>query len=90
MLKASAQPYNAVVLPGFVKGGGEEEGNGAEVLGQVVAYLEMARTVDNVSSFAREHPFRVDGCWKWDWVKGQPAEVDVSSDSEEDAGGVRV
>ena len=89
-LKASAEPHNAVVLPEFVKDGGEVDGSGDEVLAQVVAYLEMARRVDNVSSFVKKHPFRIDAGWKWDWATGKPAMVDLSSDSEEDAGGVMV
>ncbi|KAL8874546.1 MAG: hypothetical protein Q9174_000133 [Haloplaca sp. 1 TL-2023] len=89
-LKASAQPHNAVVLPEFVKGGGEVDGSGDEVLAQVVAYLEMARRMDNVSAFVKEHPFRVNGGWKWDWAAGQPAVVDLSSDGEESAGGVMI
>ncbi|KAL8706668.1 MAG: hypothetical protein Q9201_000302 [Fulgogasparrea decipioides] len=89
VLKASAQPYNAVVVPEYVKDGSEEK-DGREVLGQVVAYLETARKVESVSSFVREHPFKVNACWKWDWVLGQPAEVEVCSDSEGDDGGVQL
>ncbi|KAL8973203.1 MAG: hypothetical protein Q9183_000105 [Haloplaca sp. 2 TL-2023] len=89
-LKASAEPHNAVVLPEFVKDGGEVDGSGDEVLAQVVAYLEMARRVDNVSSFVQKRPFRIDAGWKWDWATGTPAMVDLSSDDEDDAGGVMV
>ncbi|KAL8739289.1 MAG: hypothetical protein Q9181_000019 [Wetmoreana brouardii] len=89
VLKASAQPYNAVVVPEYVKDGSEEKDD-REVLGQIVAYLETARKVENVSSFVREHPFKVNACWKWDWILGKPAEVEVSSDSEDDGGGVKV
>ncbi|KAL9602611.1 MAG: hypothetical protein Q9219_001755 [cf. Caloplaca sp. 3 TL-2023] len=58
VLKASAQPYNAVIVPEFVKGGGDEQKAGTDVLGQVVTYLERARTYDDVSSFVRTQPFR--------------------------------
>lgn len=72
--KASAQPYNAVVVPEFVKGGEKGEDNGTDVLGQVVAYLETARTFRDVSSFVRERPFRINDKWRWDWSqKGVPA-----------------
>ncbi|KAI4131185.1 MAG: hypothetical protein LQ338_001390 [Usnochroma carphineum] len=64
VLKASAQPYNAVVVPEFLK---EGDADGTEILGQVVAYLERARIYDNVSSFVREQPFRVNGGWECMW-----------------------
>ncbi|KAL8723445.1 MAG: hypothetical protein Q9225_000276 [Loekoesia sp. 1 TL-2023] len=87
-LKSSAQPYNGVVVPEFVRGGGKEQKDGTEVLGQVVAYLEMARTFDNVSSFVRKRPFRVNEGWKWDWdLKGPPV-VDLTGESDEETGGV--
>ncbi|KAI4117311.1 MAG: hypothetical protein LQ345_002423 [Seirophora villosa] len=60
VLKASAQPYNAVIVPEFVKEGDKE---GTEVLGQVVAYLKMAATYGDVSSFVRKQPFHVNESW---------------------------
>ncbi|KAL8969112.1 MAG: hypothetical protein Q9197_004514, partial [Variospora fuerteventurae] len=44
VLKACAQPHNAVVVPEFVKDGDKD---GTEVLGQVVSYLQMAVTHDD-------------------------------------------
>ncbi|KAL8652249.1 MAG: hypothetical protein Q9210_002790 [Variospora velana] len=68
VLKASAQPHNAVVVPEFVR---EGDRDGAEVLGQVVSYLEMAATYDDVSSFVRKQPFHVNEGWACCW--GQKA-----------------
>ncbi|KAL8861333.1 MAG: hypothetical protein Q9178_002205 [Gyalolechia marmorata] len=48
VLKSSAQPYNAVVVPEFTKQGVLDEAGGIEVLGQVVAYLETAKRFDNL------------------------------------------
>ncbi|KAL9031896.1 MAG: hypothetical protein Q9196_000092 [Gyalolechia fulgens] len=89
-MKASAQPYNAVVVPEFVKDGREEQQNGTDVLGQVVAYVEMARTFQDVSSFARERPFRIDEGWKWDWGHEGVSAMDLTGESDENIeGGVR-
>ncbi|KAL8944419.1 MAG: hypothetical protein Q9216_000470 [Gyalolechia sp. 2 TL-2023] len=90
-MKASAQPYNSVVVPEFVKGAGELQINGTDVLGQVVAYLELAKTYQDVSAFARERPFRINEGWRWDWSqKGVPAS-DFTGESDEDIkGGVRL
>ncbi len=63
-LKASAQPFNHVEVPEFVRGGGEKEEDGRDVLGQVVEYLEEARKWSNVSGFVRQKPF------KMDWAAG--------------------
>ncbi|KAL9587725.1 MAG: hypothetical protein Q9212_000016 [Teloschistes hypoglaucus] len=89
-LKASAQPHNAVVLPEFTRETKEVQKDGTEVLAQVVAYLEMARMVDNMSSFVRDRSFRVDTGWKWDWEKGRSAETDESDDGEDEQGGVKL
>ncbi|KAL9132402.1 MAG: hypothetical protein Q9175_006427 [Cornicularia normoerica] len=62
-LKASAQPFNHITVPEFVRGGGEQEGDGRDVLGQVVAYLEEARKWSNVSRFVRHVPFKIDVHW---------------------------
>ncbi|KAL8914090.1 MAG: hypothetical protein Q9171_001206 [Xanthocarpia ochracea] len=94
VLKSSAQPYNAVVVPEFTKQGIVDEGGGIEVLGQVVAYLETAKVFDNVSSFVRSHPFRVNDRWRWDWAKGRAVWVEEGCENEEeeeqDGGGVRI
>ncbi|KAI4204382.1 MAG: hypothetical protein LQ350_001138 [Teloschistes chrysophthalmus] len=89
-LKASAQPHNAVVLPEFTRKAEEVQKDGTEVLAQVVAYLEMARMVDNMSSFVRDCSFRVDTGWRWDWAKGRSVETDESDDGEDEQGGVKI
>ncbi|KAL8707841.1 MAG: hypothetical protein Q9220_007195 [cf. Caloplaca sp. 1 TL-2023] len=89
VLKSSAQPYNAVVVPEFIRGGDKEESDGAEVLGQVVAYLETARMYNNVSCFARQYPFQVNDCCTWDWASGSPRQARMGSESDSDSGGVR-
>lgn len=58
-LKASAQPFNHVAVPEFVRGGGEKDGGGRDVLGQVVEYLEQARNWSNISAFVRYRPFEM-------------------------------
>lgn len=90
VLKASAQPHNAVVLPEFTQEAGEEQKDGTEVLAQVVAYLETGRMVDNVSSFVRSRSFKVDTGWKWDWAKGSSTETELSDDGDDEAGGVKI
>lgn len=70
-LKASAQPFNHVEVPEFVRGGGEKEGDGRDVLGQVVGYLEEARKWSNISGFLRHGPFEIDAGWRWEWQKKQ-------------------
>ncbi|KAL8847409.1 MAG: hypothetical protein Q9221_007555 [Calogaya cf. arnoldii] len=90
VLKSSAQPYNAVVVPEFTKKGVTEEVGGSEVLAQVVAYLETARTFDNVSSFVRDNPFQVDDRWRWDWARAGPLCVDNGRESDEESGGVNI
>ena len=52
-----------------MRGGGEKEGDGRDVLGQVVGYLEEARKWSNVSSFVRQRPFEIDAGWRWEWQK---------------------
>ncbi|KAL8669874.1 MAG: hypothetical protein Q9168_005562 [Polycauliona sp. 1 TL-2023] len=87
VLKSSAQPYNAVVVPEFTKTGVDEEMGRAEVLGQVVAYLETARTFDNVSSFVRGKPFQVDDQWKWDWNHAKALSREGGRKVDEELGG---
>ena len=65
-MKASAQPYNLVQIPEFVKGGAENR-DAKDVLGQVVGYLEEARSWVNVSAFVRGRRFEVDCGWEWNW-----------------------
>ena len=61
--KASAQPFNHVKVPDFVRGSYEKEENVRNVLGQVVGYLEEARKWDNLSAFVRRNPFEIDVGW---------------------------
>ncbi|KAL8734941.1 MAG: hypothetical protein Q9166_001293 [cf. Caloplaca sp. 2 TL-2023] len=89
VLKSSAQPYNAVVVPEFTKEDVTEEVvGGTEILGQVVAYLETARMFDNVSSFVKRHPFQANDCWRWDWSQGRALRVEEGCESDEESGGV--
>ena len=62
-LKASAQPHNLVEIPEFTK----EKEETSDVLAQVVGYLEEARTWEDVSTFIKDRPFRVDRGWANDW-----------------------
>ncbi|KAI4155419.1 MAG: hypothetical protein L6R39_001235 [Caloplaca ligustica] len=91
VLKASAQPYNAVIVPEFTKADSKlRDPGGPDVLAQVIAYLETARVHDDVSSFARERPFRVNDGWKWEWSQKQEGVpvVDLTGESDEETGGV--
>lgn len=68
ILKASAQPYNHIEIPEFIRNSDEAKAQcGKDVLGQVTAYLEEARMWDNVSAFVRQTRFEVDRHWAWDW-----------------------
>lgn len=101
--KASAQPYNLVQIPEFLRVEAEKE-RCRDVLGQVVGYLEEVRRWGDVSAFVRGRRFEVDCGWGWNW-KGrksvEPAlrkerlmtrekEGFMSSDSEEEGGGVKL
>ena len=46
-------------------GASEREGDGKDVLVQVVGYLEEARKWSNFSGFVRQRPFAVDEGWRW-------------------------
>lgn len=87
VLKSSAQPHNAVVVPEFTKKDVAKEAGETEVLGQVVAYLETTRMFDNVSSFVKVNPFQVNHRWRWDWAR---AGVDKGCESDEESGGVKI
>ncbi|MCJ1318328.1 hypothetical protein MMC15_003656 [Xylographa vitiligo] len=72
MLKALAQPFNHIEVPEFeLKDGKFSDGNGTEVLGQVVAYLEELRAWEDVSSFMKRERFVLDGGYRWDWATGR-------------------
>ncbi|CAF9905060.1 hypothetical protein IMSHALPRED_000248 [Imshaugia aleurites] len=81
VLKASAQPFNHVEVPEFVQGGGEEVGDGRDVLGHVVEYLEEARKWSNVSGFLKQGPFKIE-----DWQKKAQGREQCGDDDQE--GGV--
>ncbi|MCJ1293476.1 hypothetical protein MMC34_005031 [Xylographa carneopallida] len=81
MLKAVAQPFNHIEVPEFeLKNGKHNDGDGTEVLGQVVAYLEEIRAWEDVSSYMRKERFVLDGGYRWDWATGRR----VCPDSRED------
>ncbi|MCJ1434865.1 hypothetical protein MMC27_004235 [Xylographa pallens] len=81
VLKASAQPFNHIEVPEFeLQNGKFSDGDGREVLGQVVAYLEELRAWEDVSSFMRGERFVLDGGYRWDWA----TERRVCPDSRED------
>jgi len=81
MLKASAQPFNHIEVPEFeLKKGKASDGDGTEVLGQVVAYLEELRTWEDVSSFMRRERFELDGGYRWDWGTGRRVCPDIRED----------
>ncbi|MCJ1390762.1 hypothetical protein MMC18_003623 [Xylographa bjoerkii] len=78
MLKASAQPFNHIEVPEFeLKDGKASDGDGTEVLGQVVAYLEELRQWEDVSSFMRKERFVLDGGYRWDWATGRRVCPDI-------------
>ncbi|KAL8813099.1 MAG: hypothetical protein Q9200_000515 [Gallowayella weberi] len=90
VLKSSAQPYNAVVVPEFTKEGTTREARGPDILSQVVAYLETARAFGDVSSFVRQQPFRVSDSWRWDWARTSAPWVEEDCGSDEESGGVPI
>ena len=80
-LKASAQPHNHIEVPEFEpKNNKGNDIDGAEVLGQVVAYLEELRKWEDVSSFMKKERFVLDGGYRWDWVTGQRVCPDMRED----------
>ena len=94
VLKASAQPFNHIEVPEFVRGS-EKEGDGKDVLAQVVGYLEEAREWSDVSAFMRQRPFEIDAGWRWEWHEKSSqrrdwCEDDDDDDDDDDDGGVRL
>ncbi|KAL8928006.1 MAG: hypothetical protein Q9208_002081 [Pyrenodesmia sp. 3 TL-2023] len=78
--KASAQPYNAVVVPEFAKEDSmAKQKEGPDVLGQVVSYLETARMYNDVSSFVRMRPFKVNDGWACAWPQKETGKQTASS-----------
>ncbi|MCJ1416256.1 hypothetical protein MMC32_002591 [Xylographa parallela] len=81
VLKALAQPFNLIEVPEFeLRNGKFSDGDGTEVLGQVVAYLEELRAWEDVSSFMRGERFVLDVGYRWDWA----TERRVCPDSRQD------
>ncbi|KAL8743577.1 MAG: hypothetical protein Q9190_004092 [Brigantiaea leucoxantha] len=87
-LKASAQPFNAVALPQFV-GPGVKPEEGIDVLGRVVAYVEMARRWDNVSSYVKRTPFAMSTSRQWDWTSAKILDAG-EMESDDESGGVEL
>ncbi|MCJ1401432.1 hypothetical protein MMC11_004645 [Xylographa trunciseda] len=80
-LKALAQPFNHIEVPEFeARHGQGNDGDGTEVLGQVVAYLEELRAWEDVSSFMRRERFVLDGGYRWDWATGRRVCPDMRED----------
>lgn len=73
MLKAQKQPFNHIEVSEFaMKKGVGNDADGAEVLGQVVAYLEELRKWEDVSAFIKQKErFMLDGGYRWDWETGR-------------------
>ncbi len=97
-LKASAQPYNHIEIPEFVKGS-ERDGDGKDVFGKVVGYLEEARKYSDVSAFGRVRRFNIEGGWQWKWdeIRGsasgsvhEVAEQSTNDDDDDSDGGVSI
>ena len=85
--------------------GSETEGDGKDVLGKVVGYLEEARKYSDVSAFGRVRRFHIDDGWRWKWngmggsagsnSKEKVSEQSTTSDEDddeddEDYGGVSI
>lgn len=70
--KAAAQPHNLLEIPEFTN---TPEQRDADVLAQVVGYLEELRAQEDVSRFIRQRSFRVDDGRARPW----PEEVRVES-----------
>jgi NLI interacting factor-like phosphatase len=60
-LKASAQPYNHILVPEYK--GNHEPGDGRSVFSQVISYLEVIILQRDVSSYIQKAPFRVAEEW---------------------------
>ncbi|KAK3701580.1 hypothetical protein LTR37_015434 [Vermiconidia calcicola] len=65
MEKAASEPHNIIQLEEFE---GKAEQMEADVLGQVVSYLEMLRWEKNVSAYMQWMPFAFDPEMKFDWA----------------------
>lgn len=72
-----------------MRSGSEKEGDGRNVLGQVVGYLEEARKWSDVSVFVRHRRFEIDAGWRWEWQKKKPQGYDQCEKDDKD-GGVRL
>ncbi|KAK3709569.1 hypothetical protein LTR37_010790 [Vermiconidia calcicola] len=66
MEKAASEPYSIIQLEEFE---GKAEQMEADVLGQVVSYLEMLRWEKDVSAYMQWMPFEFDPEMKVDWAR---------------------
>lgn len=83
VLKAQAQPYNLVEVPEFTRPGRHgQQDESQEVLRQVVAYLEEARSYENVSAFVRTKKFTIGAAPQRDWKESRK----IKDDNAEDGG----
>ncbi len=63
-LKALAQPHNLLEIPEFTGGAAQMR---LDLLRQVVGYLDELRWQQDVSSFMKRTPFRIDSGWDHQW-----------------------
>ena len=79
--------------------GSERDGDGKDVFGKVVGYLEEARKYSDVSAFGRIKRFNINDGWQWKWDEksksgsgsGQEVLEQSSNDDDDDSdGGVNI
>ena len=63
--KAASEPFNIVKVEEFE---GKEEQMNVDVLGQVVKYLDMLKSEQDVSAYMRWKPFEYDKKVSFDWM----------------------
>ena len=84
-IKASAQPYNHIEVPEYIRSNKKREGaNKTAVLAQVVGYVEEARRWSDVSAFVRRRKFEMYQGWRWDFGRKGGQGGDVSQDDRSD------
>ena len=72
--------------------GSERDGDGKDVFGKVVGYLEEARKYSDVSAFGRVQRFHIEDGWQWKWDEnskkagGSGQEVLEQSTNDDDYG----
>ena len=92
VFKASAQPFNHVEVPEFVKSREAKDGKDG-VLAQVTGYLEEARRWSDVSAFVKGRKFEINDGWVWKWQRydknaGKQTTDDDNDEDDDDGGGV--